>query len=174
LEKMTDSEERIVLGIDPGSRVTGYGVIKIKGRQISLVDYGCIRPPANLPLSGKYREIHKGLDFLIQKYEPHCCAVESQFIAKNVQSSLKLGMVKGVALLTASLHEIPIFAYAPSKAKIAVVGHGRASKEQVGGMVKNLLKMNEPPTPEDAADALAIAICHAHMSMNGNADPHLV
>jgi crossover junction endodeoxyribonuclease RuvC len=171
---MTDNEECVILGIDPGSRITGYGVVRIQKRQVFLVDYGCIRPPATLPLSGKYREIHRGLDFLIQKHKPHCCAVESQFVAKNVQSSLRLGMVKGVALVTASLHDIPIFSYAPTKAKIAVVGHGRASKEQVGGMVKNLLKMKEPPTPEDAADALAIAICHAHMSMNGNADSHLV
>jgi crossover junction endodeoxyribonuclease RuvC len=171
---MKEPEERIILGIDPGSRITGFGVIRLKGRAISLIDYGCIRPPAKLPLSGKYGEIHKGLNYLIEKYQPNSCAVESQFVAKNVQSSLRLGMVKGVALMTASLHEIPIFAYAPSKAKIAVVGHGRASKEQVGGMVKNLLKMSVPPTPEDAADALAIAICHAHMTQNGTTDPHLI
>lgn len=156
---------KLILGIDPGTRITGFGVIRVdEGRRFSVVDYGCIRPPATKPLSERYRIIYQALEELIEKYRPEAVAVETQFIHKNPQSGIKLGMARGVVVLAASLREIPIFEYAPTRAKRAVVGTGRASKEQVRGMVQRLLSLSAPPEPEDAADALAIAICHGQTS----------
>ncbi|MCP5469051.1 MAG: crossover junction endodeoxyribonuclease RuvC [Chlamydiales bacterium] len=154
------SKKQTILGIDPGTRITGFGVISAEGNRVTLIDYGCIRPPASMPLNERYRILHEGVLALVEKYEPTACVLETQYVSRNVQSALKLGQAKGVALLAASLREIPIFEYAPSVAKLAVVGNGRASKEQVQRMVMHLLSLREPPTPEDAADALALALCH--------------
>ncbi len=155
----------IILGIDPGTCVTGFGLIEVQeGRRFSVVDYGCIRPPASKPLSERYRIIYQAVDELLKKYSPEALSVETQYISKNPQSGIKLGMARGVIVLAASLREIPIFEYAPSRAKRAVVGTGRASKEQVQGMVQRLLSLSKPPEPEDAADALALAICHGQTS----------
>ncbi|MCH9611472.1 MAG: Crossover junction endodeoxyribonuclease RuvC [Chlamydiales bacterium] len=147
-----------ILGIDPGTRITGYGIIE-DGK---LVDFGCIRPPTSLPLHERYAVIHRGVLALIKKFEPRSFAIETQYVSKNVSSAMKLGMARGVAVLAATLHEIPVFEYAPSRAKRAVVGNGAASKEQVQEMTARLLGLKEVPKPEDAADALALAICHSH------------
>lgn len=126
------------------------------------LDYGCIRPPASLPLEKRYLIIFQALQKLIELYAPISIAVETQFVKKNVQTTLKLGGAKGIVLLAAALHDIPIYEYAPKSAKLAVVGHGSASKEQVQKMMQMLLKLPSPPAPEDASDALALALCHAH------------
>lgn len=157
----TCKKKRKILGIDPGTLLTGYGVVEVdERRQFKAIDYGCIRPPARLPLTERYKIIFKGIEELVQVYSPEAIAVETQYIHKNPQSGLKLGMARGVAVLAAALHEIPIFEYAPAKAKRAVVGNGKASKIQVQTMVQKLLSLPSLPTPEDAADALALAICH--------------
>lgn len=153
--------KRLILGIDPGTRLTGYGLITLEsGRRFSVVDFGCIRPPPTLPLTTRYRIIFEELEKLLDEYSPEAVAVETQYIHKNPQSGLKLGMARGVALLAASLRDIPVYEYAPSRAKQAVVGSGRASKLQVQAMVQRLLSLKCIPEPEDAADALALAICH--------------
>lgn len=152
----------IILGIDPGTRITGYGIIAHKPSGISPLDFGCIRPPLRLNSHERYLVIYEGIEKLIERYQPHALAIETQFVHKNVQSALKLGIARGMAILAALKKKIPIYEYAPKKTKLAVVGHGSASKHQVQRMVQILLSLSELPKPEDAADALAIAICHAH------------
>lgn len=152
----------VVIGIDPGTRVTGYGIIAVNGNSCKAVDYGCIRPPVDAAAAERYFVIFEAVDQLLEKYAPEALAVETQFLYKNAQSALKLGMAKGVAMVAAARRGIPVFEYSPTKAKSAVVGNGRASKLQVQSMVKVLLNLAELPQPEDAADALALALCHSH------------
>lgn len=156
----------IILGIDPGTRVSGYGVISIQQQKITLLDYGCIRPPQGYKLSERYLVIYDSVAELIEKYGPTALVVETQFVHKNVQSAIKLGMARGTVIVAAKKRGVSVFEYPPTVAKRAVTGHGRASKYQVQGMVQRLLKLASPPHPEDAADALALAICHAHMAQH--------
>lgn len=156
--------EELILGIDPGTAITGYGIIRIKTRGFEVVDYGCIRPSKSSTPAQRYKQIFEGISELLERHSTHAMSIESQFVQKNPMSALKLGMAKGVAMLAASLRQIPVFEYAPSQAKRAVVGNGRASKTQVQGMIKSLLSLSSIPEPEDAADALALAICHAQFS----------
>ncbi|MES2345722.1 MAG: crossover junction endodeoxyribonuclease RuvC [Chlamydiota bacterium] len=151
--------EETILGIDPGTRITGYGIVKA-GKQV--LDFGCIRPPLKLSIHERYLFIFNGIEYLIERYAPTAVAIETQFVCKNPQSAMKLGMARGVAILAATRKNIPVFEYAPKKAKLAVVGNGAASKQQVQKMIQLLLSLSTPPEPEDAADALAIALCHAH------------
>ena len=159
-------KKNIIIGVDPGTRITGYGIIVSKEQKHSVIDYGCIRPPAKLELSDRYHIIYKGIKNLLDLHAPVALAVETQYVKKNIQSALKLGMVRGVIIIAAKEYGIPIFEYAPTKAKLAVVGTGQASKEQVQSMVKMLLNLSKIPTPEDAADALSLAICHAQSQQN--------
>ena len=155
-------EKEIILGIDPGTKVTGYGVIlKEKGNIIPL-DFGCIRPPYKLDLHSRYLIIFESLEEIIKKYNPTSVAIETQFVQKNVQSALKLGMARACAILAAKRNNLSLFEYAPKKAKLSVVGVGSASKEQVSKMVKMILNIQDVKIPEDATDALSIAICHSH------------
>lgn len=159
---MSASDSLVILGIDPGTCVTGYGVVSHSHKKQIALGYGCIRPPKKSISSEKYRILFEGIETLIQTYQPHVLVVETQFVYKNVQSAMKLGMARGMALLAAARRQIPIYEYAPKKAKLAVVGHGAASKAQVQKMVQLLLNLPTPPEPEDAADALALALCHAN------------
>lgn len=152
----------IILGIDPGTRITGYGIIDYHPHGTTALDFGCIRPPLSATSSKKYLIIYEGIKSLVESFKPEAVAVEGQFVHKNALSAMKLGMARAMAILVAEMAGIPIFEYAPKKAKKAVVGHGSASKEQVQRMIQALLNLNELPTPEDAADALALALCHAH------------
>lgn len=163
MTKPSPDQNIVILGVDPGTQVTGFGLIQT-GPQFKALDYGCIRPPSKLPLSERYLIIFQSLDHLIDKYKPDAIAVESQFVHKNVQSAMKLGMARGMVILAGARKKIPLFEYAPKKAKLAVVGTGSASKHQVQNMVQMLLKLPSLPQPEDAADALALAICHAHQN----------
>ena len=147
---------KVILGIDPGTRVTGYGVINEERKPI---DYGCIKPPPKLALSARYHVLFESLEALIERFEPEAIAVESQFVLKNAQSAIKLGMAKGMVYLAGARKNIPIYEFAPKQAKLAVVGSGNASKHQVQKMIQALLCLPKPPEPEDAADALALAIC---------------
>lgn len=152
----------IILGIDPGTCTTGYGVISHSHTKQIALGYGCIRPPAKSPLPEKYRIIFESIETLIETYKPQALSVETQFMYKNAQSAMKLGMARGMAILAAARKNIPIYEYAPKKAKMAITGHGSASKEQVQKMIQLLLNLSSLPQPEDAADALALALCHAH------------
>lgn len=156
----------IILGIDPGTIVTGYGLIDKQGRPL---DFGCIRPPPSLALPMRYKIIFEGIEALIERHRPTAIAVESQFVLKNPQSTIKLGMAKGMVYLAAARANIPLYEYAPKKAKLAVVGRGGATKLQVQKMIQALLRLPQLPEPEDAADALALAICCAHeLKVNPN------
>ncbi len=159
---MYPDSSQLILGIDPGTRITGYGVIRRRHPHLEPIDFGCIRPPAGLPLPERYLALFNGLEKILDQYKPDAVAVETQFVYKNIQSAMKLGMARGVLLVAAAKRGIPIFEYAPKKAKLAVVGHGSASKEQVQKMIQLLLKLPILPEPEDAADALALAVCHAN------------
>ncbi len=149
----------IILGIDPGTRITGYGVLRAPAEPL---DFGCIRPPLELSLEQRYKIIFEGVEALIERHAPSAIAVESQFVMKNAQSAIKLGMAKGMVFLAAARKNIPVYEYTPKKAKLAVVGKGQASKFQVQKMIQMLLQLPHLPQPEDAADALALAICCAH------------
>ena len=163
-----NSKNHIILGIDPGTRITGYGVIETDLRSFHPLDYGCIRPPASLSLHERYGVIHEGIEHLLDTFPLEAVSIETQFVSRNAQSAMKLGMAQGVALLAATKRKIPIFEYAPKKAKLAVTGTGSATKEHVQRMMQTLLNLAEIPTPEDAADALALAIAHAnHLKPQG-------
>lgn len=159
---MTEKKScRRVLGIDPGTKICGYGLIQIEQNRYVPIDYGCIRPPVEFKLSERYLVIFSSIEELIDQHRPDALVVETQYVHKNVQSAIKLGMARGVVMIAAKNKGLPIFEYAPTKAKLAVVGNGRASKSQIQGMVQRLLNLAHLPEPEDAADALALAICHA-------------
>jgi len=151
----------IIIGIDPGTCVTGYGIIRTEGMSYSPIDYGCIKPPSALKLTDRYLIIFNGVEELLNKFEPDALVVETQYVKKNPQSALKLGMARGVIIVAARRKGVQVYEYVPTKAKLAIAGSGRASKHQVQRMVQRLLNLPEPPCPEDAADALALAICHA-------------
>ena len=151
-----------VFGIDPGSGRTGYGCVETDGSRHRIVTCGAIRTPALAVFPDKLLEIHTQLGALIRECRPDAVAIENLFHAVNVRSALKLGHARGVAMLAAVEAAVPVFEYTPAEIKRAVVGFGRAEKQQVGQMVKLLLGLDAPPTPHDAADAIAVAICHLH------------
>lgn len=149
-----------ILGIDPGTLTTGWGVIKKDGHAISHVDNGIISASARSDLAEKLLRIHEGLVLVIQRYKPDCVAIEEVFVAKNSRSALVLGHARGVAILAASQSGLPVYEYATREIKKALVGYGDAEKRQVAIMVKGLLRLPETASA-DASDALATAICHA-------------
>ncbi len=152
----------IIAGVDPGSRVTGYGIIQVSGNRFKCLDYGAIRvvgPGHSLALQERLHKIHRELTEIFSRFSPGCLVVESIFYARNVRSSLLLGHVRGVILLSAAQASLPVIEYTPLEVKKAVTGYGRADKEQVQNMVKTLLNLEEIPQPHDASDALALAIC---------------
>ena len=154
----------IVFGIDPGSERTGYGCLQTDGRRHRLLVCGALSAPAGASFPDRLRVMHEGLERLLSEQHPDCVAIENIFHAKNVRSALKLGHARGVALLAAAAAGVPIAEYTPAEIKRAVVGFGRAEKPQIGQMVKLLLGLDAAPSPHDAADAIAVAICHIHSS----------
>lgn len=150
----------IILGIDPGSRVTGYGLIREETRQLYYLDSGCIRTTGE-HFSERLLQIYDGVCELMQRYTPTEVAIEQVFMHENAATALKLGQARGAALVAAASFRIEISEYSPRVVKQSVVGYGGAEKEQVKQMVMRLLKLNRPPQT-DASDALAIAICHSH------------
>jgi crossover junction endodeoxyribonuclease RuvC len=151
-----------VFGIDPGSERTGYGCIETGGIRHRLVACGAISAPSSASFPDKLLGIHGTLAALLRQHRPDCVAIESLFHALNVRSALKLGHARGVAMLAAVEAQLPVVEYTPAEIKRAIVGYGRADKTQVQQMVKLLLGLPSVPTPHDAADALAVAICHVH------------
>lgn len=150
-----------LLGLDPGLRVTGWGVIQVDGNALHHVADGIVRTDAALSLADRLAQIHDGLAAIIREYQPDAAAVEETFVNRNPASTLKLGQARGVALLTPALAGIPVAEYAANLIKKSLVGAGHADKTQIAAMVKMLLPGAALPSP-DAADALAVAICHAH------------
>jgi crossover junction endodeoxyribonuclease RuvC len=149
-------------GIDPGSERTGYGCVESAGSRHRVVMCGAITTPPRASFPDKLLHIYRELATLIAECRPDCVAVENLFYAVNVRSALKLGHARGVAMLAAVEAGVPVMEYTPAEIKRAVVGYGRAEKQQVQHMVKLLLGLPAPPAPHDAADALAVAICHVH------------
>jgi len=151
-----------VLGVDSGSRITGYGVIDIDGADCVFVKCGVIRVNAADHLASRLNVIHKKMAEVIQTLQPDEAVFESVFHSANVQSALKLGHARGVCIQAAAAADLPVYEYSPAEVKTAVTGYGRAEKPQVQQMVRALLKMTDWPESYDASDALAVAICHAH------------
>ena len=150
-----------ILGIDPGSRITGYGIIKHEGNRLIHVDNGAVHTDSHKDFPARLKKIYGALADVIEQYRPDAVAVENIFFATNVQSALKLGQARGVAIVAGVNAGLPVFEYTALQVKQAVVGHGRAAKEQVQHMVKVLLGLPEI-AQADASDALAVAICHAN------------
>ena len=153
-----------VIGVDPGSGTTGYGVIDSDGRSYEVVEFGGIRGSRNLTFAARLLEISRRLEEVIERLTPQACAIEDTFYAVNVKSALKLGQARGAVLVAAARAGVEIFEYSPLEIKSALVGYGRAEKQQVQAMVRALLGMNDPPEPLDASDALAVAICHINVA----------
>ncbi len=150
-----------ILGIDCGSRRTGYGVIASDGAEHKIVAAGAIEPSLNGPFEKRLLEIAEGLRSVLREFAPETAAVEGVFYSANVKTALKLAQVRGVALLTIAEAGLELAEYSPLEIKMSVTGYGRAEKRQVQMMVQSLLRLKELPEPEDAADALGVAICHA-------------
>ncbi|MBA2648601.1 MAG: crossover junction endodeoxyribonuclease RuvC [Legionella sp.] len=151
----------IILGIDPGSRITGYGLIRVTNQALEYIDSGCIRTSLHHDLSQKLMQIYEGICQLMETYSPSEVAIEQVFMHQNPNSALKLGHARGVAMVAAASHQVSLFEYSAREVKQNVVGFGAAEKDQVGHMVIQLLALSSAPQ-QDAADALAIAICHSH------------
>lgn len=158
----------IIIGVDPGFAITGYGVIEYKNNRFKTIDYGVITTDAKTDLPQRLYVINDKLQELLGQYKPDVMSVEELFFNTNIKTAIAVGHGRGVVLLTAAKAGIPVFEYTPLQVKQSVVGYGRAKKEQVQYMVKILLSLDSIPKPDDAADALAVAICHAHSSGMGN------
>ncbi|MGI8811760.1 MAG: crossover junction endodeoxyribonuclease RuvC [Pyrinomonadaceae bacterium] len=151
-----------VLGIDPGSETLGWGVVEGSGLKYALVDFGTVKSNTKTVFSKRLLNIYNGVNEVVEKFQPDVVSIEEAFYALNVSVAMKLGQVRGTVLLLAEQRLIEIAEYAPRLIKQTVAGHGNAEKQQVGEMVRILLRLKSVPTPHDAADALAIAICHFH------------
>ncbi len=149
-----------ILGIDPGTVVMGYGVIEGEGDEVALVDYGAIAVPEKLQTAERLSHLYTELQKIIQNHLPDAVAVEQPFISKNVRSAMAIGRAQAIALLAAAGKGIPAYEYTPAQVKQRVANYGASSKEQVQEMVRLQLGLSEVPQPNDAADALAVAICH--------------
>jgi crossover junction endodeoxyribonuclease RuvC len=153
--------ERIILGIDPGTTVMGFGVLQVQGSKMALLEVDAIRFPAEADHTQKLRAIFRQVLHIIEKHRPDELAIEAQFFGKNVQSMLKLGRAQGVAIAAALHRDIPVVEYAPKRVKQSITGNGNATKEQVAAMLYGILGVRELPQSTDATDALAVAVCHA-------------
>ena len=152
----------VILGIDPGLAIVGWGVIEYKNSKIKTLGYGSIETPANTPTEERLLLIFKGIKQLIETYNPDEMAIEELFFNTNITTGIRVAEARGVILMCAHACKVKISEYTPLQVKQAVVGYGRAEKKQVISMVTMLLGLSKPPKPDDTADALAIALCHAH------------
>lgn len=152
----------VIMGIDPGFAITGYGIVKYEGNKFSVLDYGAVITKASMCLPERLLLLNNRLEELIAKHNPRAISVEELFFNKNIKTALTAAHGRGIALLAASRSGAEVFEYTPLQVKQAVVGYGRAEKTQMQQMVKVILNLTEIPKPDDVADALAVAICHAH------------
>jgi len=165
--KQKQGDVVIILGIDPGMAIMGYGVIEYNGSKARALDYGVVSTPSDMEIPQRLLRIFNSVEELIRKYSPDAMAYEELFFNKNVKTALIIGHARGAAVLAGARQAIDLYEYTPLQVKQAVVGYGRADKHQVQNMVKLLLNLDEIPRPDDAADALAVAICHMHSAHYG-------
>lgn len=151
-----------ILGVDPGYAISGYAIVDYTGNKFKVIKYGVIKTSSNLNMQTRLNDIFNKYVKLIKKYKPDNMAIEELFFNKNVKTAIAVGQARGVHIISAVQNDIPVYEYTPLQVKQGVVGYGRADKNQVQEMVKMLLNLKEIPKPDDAADALAISICHAH------------
>ena len=156
----------IILGIDPGYAIVGVGIIEYNGNKFRTIDYYAITTEAHTPFEERLKIIYEGINEAIEKYKPDFMSIEELFFNDNAKTAIAVGQARGVIVLSAVNHGVEIFEYTPLQVKQSVVGYGRADKTQVQQMTKAILALNSIPKPDDVADALAIAVCHAH-SYNG-------
>ncbi|HHV29239.1 crossover junction endodeoxyribonuclease RuvC [Acetivibrio mesophilus] len=152
----------IIMGIDPGFAITGYGIVKYEGNRFTSVDYGAITTESSMELPKRLLILYNGLKEIIEKYRPEAISIEELFFNKNIKTALAVGHGRGVAVLAAAQSGVEVFEYTPLQVKQSIVGYGRAEKAQVQQMVKAILNLPAIPKPDDVADALAVAVCHAH------------
>src|ERR1041384_5735585 len=161
---MSSAPDRIILGIDPGTTIMGYGIIELHGSKIKLISLGVVKLDTLSDHALKLKRIFEKTLALIDEYKPDDLAIEAPFFGKNEQSMLKLGRAQGVAIAAALYRTIPVFEYSPKKVKQSITGNGNASKEQVAAMLQTLLRIKEMPRKLDATDGLAAAVCHFFQS----------
>lgn len=154
----------IILGIDPGYAIVGYGILEYSNNHFTVMHYGAVTTPAGMPFNRRLQIIHDELDVLISKYKPDVMAIEKLFYNTNAKTVIDVAQARGVIVLAAQKHGLEIAEYTPLQVKQSVVGYGRAEKKQVQEMMRMMLKLDKVPKPDDTADALAMAICHAHTS----------
>lgn len=157
-----------ILGIDPGYALMGFGVIEQKGNRFDVIDYGCISTGPSAPMPERLKYLYSSLMDIIAETEPDCAALEELFYNTNAKTVINVGQARGVAVLACVNSGLNVDEYTPLQIKQALVGYGRAEKQQVQQMVRALLKLKKVPKPDDTADALAVAICHAHTSLGGS------
>lgn len=157
-----------IIGIDPGIAIVGFGIVEKQGSRLIPIQYGCIKTEAHTPEPLRLKQIYDSMTSLLTKYQPQVMAVEKLYFNRNVTTAFSVGQARGVIVLTAEEAAIPVFEYTPLQVKQAVVGYGQAEKRQIQEMVKLLLGLAKPPKPDDVADALGIAITHAHSSQIQN------
>jgi len=157
------NKSRVVIGIDPGTAITGYGLIREQENgELEWIAHGVVTTSSDWDEPRRLFKLYQNLGEIISTYKPDCCAVEKLFFQKNVKTAISVGQGRGAALIAAAASELPVGEYTPLEVKLAVVGYGNADKKQVQQMVKVLLGLSDIPQPDDAADALAVAICHLH------------
>ena len=154
----------IILGIDTGYAIVGFGVISYNGSRFKVLEYGAITTDKNTPFPERLNEIYDGMNYLLDKYQPAAISIEKLYFNTNTTTAISVAQARGVCVLAGVKHGVEIAEYTPLQVKMAVTGYGRAEKHQIMEMTKTLLSLKEIPKPDDAADALAIAICHAHTS----------
>ncbi|MGB2955793.1 MAG: crossover junction endodeoxyribonuclease RuvC [Anaerolineales bacterium] len=157
------NKSRVVIGIDPGTAITGYGLVREQENgELEWIAHGVVTTPSDWDEPKRLLDLFQNLSEILNTYQPDCCAVEKLFFQKNVKTAISVGQGRGAALIAAAASELPVGEYTPLEVKQAVVGYGNADKQQVQQMVKVLLGLSDIPKPDDAADALAVAICHLH------------
>lgn len=151
-----------ILGIDPGYAIVGFGIVDYSGANFAPLEYGAILTEAHTEFPQRLKSISEDMDFILDKFRPDCMSIEKLFFNSNQKTGIDVAQARGVIILSAVKHDVPVFEYTPLQVKQSVVGYGRAEKKQVMDMTRRILKLEQIPKPDDAADALALAICHGH------------
>ncbi len=156
-----------ILGVDPGYAIVGFGILDYDGVKFTPIEYGAVLTEAHTPFPERLRSIHTDIEFIFDKYRPECMAIEKLYFNTNQKTGIDVAQARGVTVLSAAMRDVPIYEYTPLQVKSAVVGYGKAEKKQVMEMTRQLLGLAQIPKPDDAADALAIAVCHGHSTRWG-------
>ena len=151
-----------IIGIDPGYAIVGFGILEYNSAKFSVIDYGAVTTPADMDFNSRLLEIYNDVSYILDKFKPDYLAIERLYFTSNQKTAIDVAQARGIILLTARQRNIDIFEYTPLQVKQSVTGYGKAIKKQVQEMTTRILKLSEIPKPDDTADALAIAICHAH------------